>query len=228
VFKRLIEAFVRKSKNKDFRFDVALSSSVLAAFLCTKIAGLIRSLKFYHIGRRGKFLFLGRKVCFFNKKNIVLGNNVNLGDFVKLSAMGQGGLELGENVSIGSFSQIVISTSFNNIGQSIKIEDNVGIGEFSYIGGGGGVLIGRDTIVGQYFSMHPENHVYADKSELIRLQGVTRKGIKIGRNCWLGSKVTILDGVSIGDGCVVAAGSVVISSFGDNAVIGGVPAKVLR
>jgi acetyltransferase-like isoleucine patch superfamily enzyme len=87
--------------------------------------------------------------------------------------------------------------------------------------------IGDDCIIGQYFSCHPENHYFSDVDQLIRHQGVHRKGIEIGKNCWIGSKVTILDGVTIGDGCVVAAGAVVHQSFPSNVVIGGVPAKVL-
>ena len=77
---------------------------------------------------------------------------------------------------------------------------------------------------------HDEKFVYnfADINTPIRLQGVTRKGIKIGNNCWIGSKVTILDGVEIGDGCVIAAGAVVQTSFPPNSVIGGVPARILK
>lgn len=62
----------------------------------------------------------------------------------------------------------------------------------------------------------------------IRKQGVNRKGIKIGSNCWIGAKVTILDGTIIGNGCIVAAGAVVRGQFPDNCVIGGVPAKILK
>ena len=51
---------------------------------------------------------------------------------------------------------------------------------------------------------------------------------RTGSNCWIGSKVTFLDGVKIGQGCVVAAGSVVTKSFPDFSVIGGVPAKMLK
>jgi acetyltransferase-like isoleucine patch superfamily enzyme len=170
----------------------------------------------------------GRGVRFFNTPNISWGRYLKLGDHVQLHAMGKRKLQLGENVGIGSFSRIVISTSLNQVGEHISIGNNVGIGEFAYLGGGGGLSIGNDCIIGQYFSCHPENHVYADLDCLIRRQGVTRKGIVIGNNCWIGSKVTILDGVTIGKGCVIAAGSVVNKSFPDNSVIGGVPARLLR
>ena len=63
---------------------------------------------------------------------------------------------------------------------------------------------------------------------MIRLQGTERKGITIGRNCWIGAKVTILDGVTIGENCVIAAGAVVTKSMPANAVIGGMPARVIR
>ena len=142
--------------------------------------------------------------------------------------MSKAPVELGNNVRVGAFSQVVASTSFNQIGEFIRIGNNVGIGEFAYLGGGGGLEIGDDCIIGQYFSCHPENHNYAKPDELIRHQGVERKGIKIGKNCWIGSKVTILDGVTIGDNCVIAAGAVVTKSMPSNSVIGGVPARVLR
>ena len=129
---------------------------------------------------------------------------------------------------IGAFSRLVVGTSFTNLGKYIKIGNNVGIGEFAYLGGGGGLEIGDDCIIGQYLSCHPENHNFNNPKVLIRLQGVTRKGIKIGKNCWIGAKVTILDGVEIGNNCVIAAGAVVRSSMPSHTVIGGVPARILK
>ena len=75
---------------------------------------------------------------------------------------------------------------------------------------------------------HAENHNYADKNKLIKEQGVTHKGIKIGNNCWIGSGAVFLDGVEIGDGCVVAANAVVTKKFASNSIIGGVPAKLIK
>jgi acetyltransferase-like isoleucine patch superfamily enzyme len=120
------------------------------------------------------------------------------------------------------------STTLYDLGSHITIGNNVGIGEFAYLGGAGGLDIGDDCIVGQYFSCHPENHVFSDTSMPIRLQGITRKGIRIGKNCWIGAKVTILDGVTIGDNCVIAAGAVVTRQMPADSVIGGVPARVLK
>ena len=81
---------------------------------------------------------------------------------------------------------------------------------------------------GNYVSVHPENHNYSSLHVPIRDQGVTGKGIVIGANCWIGAKVTILDGTRLGNGCVVAAGAVVKGEFPDNCIIGGVPAKVIK
>ena len=228
MLKKIIENYVRKTKNSTFSFDENISSSVIFSFTFKKMIALLKSIKILSITKGKKKVFLGKSVEFFNKKNIVIGNNVNIGNFVKLYALGREALTIGNNVNIGSFSQIVISTTFNDLGKYIKIGNNVGIGEFSYLGGAGGLEIGNDTIIGQYFSAHPENHNYEDKGLLIREQGVNRKGIKIGSNCWIGSKVTILDGVTIGDNCIVAAGAVVTQSFRENVLIGGVPAKILK
>lgn len=52
--------------------------------------------------------------------------------------------------------------------------------------------------------------------------------IKIGKNCWLGANAVILPGVEIGDNTIVGAGSVVTKSFGNNKVIAGIPAKIIK
>ena len=228
MLKNFLENYVQKTKNKAFVFDPNISSTLIFSFTLKKVITLLRSIKVLTITKGKRRVFLGRSVELFNKKNIILGNNVNIGDAVKLWALGKEPLNIGNNVNIGSFSQVVISTTFYDLGKFIKIGNNVGIGEFSYLGGAGGLEIGNDTIIGQYFSAHPENHNYDDSSQLIREQGVTREGIKIGSNCWIGSKVTILDGVTIGDNCIIAAGAVVTKSFPNNVLIGGVPAKIIK
>ncbi len=224
----IIENFVRKNKNPNFTLDQNISILLIIHLVLTKLVGAIRGLPLSMLGVSKRGLILGKSISFFNVMNMELGRNVNVGRFSKLSALGSGKLILGDNVTIGDYSSIVISTTFSDIGKYIRIGDNVGIGEYAYIGGAGGTEIGKDTIVGQYFSIHPENHNFESTTELIRFQGVSRLGVIIGSNCWLGSKVTVLDGVTIGDNCIVAAGSVVTKSFDANTVIGGVPAKILK
>ena len=227
MIRNLILKILRK-KNPDFTLDSAVTSGVLLSLCWQKTSCFIRSFKLLFFGKIPKYLFLGRGVRFFNIANMRFGKFVQLEDQVYLNALGNGPLELGNNVKIGAFSRLIISTSFNEIGRFIKIGDNVGLGEFAYLGGAGGLEIGADCIIGQYLSCHPENHHFEDTSRLIRHQGVKRKGIKIGKNCWIGAKVTILDGVVIGDNCVIAAGAVVTKSMPSNIVIGGVPARQIK
>jgi acetyltransferase-like isoleucine patch superfamily enzyme len=225
--KRILELLIKK-RNPDFKFDPHMSNTMLIGFMILQIKSLVRGMKVILHFRNPRKMLLGKSVDFLNISNIHWGQYLKIGDFALISAMGKKGIHFGNNVGIGAYSRVVISTSLNNIGEHIKIGNNVGIGEFAYLGGAGGLDIGDDCIVGQYFSCHPENHNYLEIDKPIRLQGVNRKGIKIGKNCWIGSKVTILDGVKIGDGCIIAAGAVVNKSFPENSIIGGVPAKVLK
>ncbi len=225
--KRLLEKLVQQ-RNPAFKMDEHVTTYVLMQFAWQQLWAEMRGAMLLLYGRNPQWMLRGRAVRFFNLPNIKWGRMLKLGDYVYLSALGKNGIALGHHVSIGSFSRLVVSTSLNHVGEHIVLGNNVGIGEYAYLGGGGGLHIGDDCIVGQYFSCHPENHVQENLEVPIRLQGVTRKGIVIGNNCWIGSKVTILDGVQIGSGCVIAAGAVVTKSFPDNMVIGGVPAKIIR
>jgi len=228
MIKNLIEKYIKKNKNNSFSFDPVISNTLIFSLLFSKSISFLRGLRFLPTNQKLNMIFVGKKLRLLNKSKIYVGNNVNIGEYVTLSALGREGIKINDNVSIGSFSQLIISTSYNNIGSYIVLGKNVGFGEFSYLGGAGGLEIGDDTIIGQYFSAHPENHNFKKNDKPIRLQGVTRKGIKIGKNCWIGSKVTILDGVNIGKNSVIASGAVVNKSFGDNVVIGGVPAKIIK
>ncbi len=217
-----------KLRNPDFKFDDSITTITLIQFIWVQLIAMLRGVCVVFYLKKPRGLMLGKSVTFFNPSKIHWGRFLRLGNQVAVSALSKNGILFGNNVSIGAFSRIIVSTSLNNPGDRIIIGDNVGIGEFAYLGGGGGLEIGDECIVGQYFSCHPENHNCDDLTISIRHQGVTRKGIRIGSNCWIGSKVTVLDGVQIGSGCVIAAGSVVTKSFPENSIIGGVPAKILK
>jgi len=215
-------------RNPQFQFDLALNNTALVQFIWNQFWNMMRGFRFFAYLKKPKGALLGRNVIFFNVSKIHFGKFLKLGNNVYISALAKQGIFFGNNVSLGAYSRVIVSTSLNDIGEFIKIGNNVGIGEFAYLGGAGGLEIGNDCIVGQYLSCHPENHNYQDITAVIRNQGVNRKGIKIGKNCWIGSKVTILDGVEIGDGSIIAAGAVITTSFPANSIIGGVPAKLLK
>ena len=228
MLKTLVTKIIRSRKNSTFSFDPEVDFFMLFSLISQRVIARARSLKLLLFFQWHSALFLGRGVKMIFLRKIRIGRMVVLGDFVYLSGLGREGLHLGDRVNIGDFSRIVVSTSFNNIGQGISIGNDVAIGEYSYIGGAGGVTIGDGCIIGQYFSVHPENHIYSNVTTNIRLQGVERKGVSIGSDCWIGSKVTIVDGAQVGRGTVIAAGAVVRGRFPDNVVIAGVPARVIK
>ena len=225
--KKLLEQVIRL-RNPKFKLNSELGNTTLMKFVFSIIIDMIRGLKVAIYIKNPKFAMFKSNVRIFNISNINWGQYLKIGQGVYLSALTNKSISLGNNVSIGAFSRIVVSTTLNNLAGYIKIGNNVGLGEFAYLGGAAGLEIQNDCIIGQYFSCHPENHNYTNLEIPIRLQGVSHQGIKIENNCWIGSKVTILDGVTIGSGCVIAAGSVVTKSFPANCVIAGVPAKLIK
>lgn len=159
--------------------------------------------------------------------------------------MSPGRFTAGDNVTIGDFSYINSQTERGvKIGNNCSIDRNLWLhcgdtgfflmGDFSYIGcnavigaGGGGIQIGRNVLIGQGVSIHAENHNFKSAGQLIRLQGISYRGIVIGDDVWIGSQVVILDGVTIESGAVVGAGSVVTKSVPAYSVVVGIPAKVV-
>lgn len=228
MIKNIVQNTVRKCKNKSFQFDPCVSNYMLYSLAFKMLWSLVRSYKLLIHLRFPKFLFLGRSVSFYNLPRISLGKWIVLEDYVFVSALGKGQLKIGDGSKIGAYSRLIISTSFNNLGEYIHLGEQVGIGEFSRLGGSGGLSIGNYTIIGQYFSAHPENHVFESGAELIKEQGTQRGAISIGNNCWIGAKVTVLAGVDIGDNCIIGAGSIVTKDIPANSLAVGSPAKVIK
>ncbi|MCH1931715.1 acyltransferase [Shewanella sp. A25] len=223
MLRKLIEKFISYIKKREFKFNDGISDGDIFSVVSSNIIPLLRGyIKF------GAFISIGQNVRLVSKSNINLSRGISIGNYITLDGLGINGISIGEASSVGSFSLIKVSGSYAELGKGIQIGCNVGIGDFAHIGGAGGVVIGDDTIIGAYFSVHPENHNFDDLDKPIRSQGVNHQGITIGSNCWIGAKVTILDGSKVGNGCVIAAGAVVRGEFPDNCIIGGVPAKILK
>lgn len=209
-------------KGREISIDSGVGSIEILSIALYKLVALVRGLV-----KTRKVVFLGPRVTVRFTKLFHPKRGVEIGAGSIINCLGRGGLRIGQGSKIGAYSWVSVSGSLSDLGLGISIGNNVAIGEFAHLGGAGGLEIGDDTITGCFLSIHPENHRVGAGSDVIRLQGVTRLGVLIGRNCWIGAKATFLDGSSIGSGCVVAAGSVVNKKFGDNLIIAGVPAKVV-
>lgn len=226
--KKLIE-YVIRIRNPKFNFDESIRFLDVMSIAYQKLMGSLRSLKLLLFLRLPGMIFLGRGVQFYGVGNINWGKWVQIGDYTILSAYSKNSkLIIGNNVSLGGVSRYIVTSSFRDPGRHIIIGNSVGIGDYCHIGGGGGVEIGDNCIIGSYFSCHPSNHNFENSDILIKDQGLNKRGIKVGQNCWIGAKVTILDGVEVGDNCVLAAGSVLNKSVPSNSVVVGVPARVIR
>jgi acetyltransferase-like isoleucine patch superfamily enzyme len=229
MLKHFLQTLIRKHKNSNFAFDSAVTNGDLYELALDKSKCLLRGIIYMLLQFKCPLIiFMGKGVRFSCARKINLGAWITLDDSVYLCGLGRNGLSIGVCTKIGAFSRLVVSSSFNNLGEHISVGSNVAIGEFSRIGGSGGVIIGNNTIIGQYFSAHPENHIITDTSKLIKDQGTVRMPITVGSNCWIGSKVTLLAGTTIGDNCVIGAGSVVTKDIPTNSIAVGCPAKVIK
>ncbi len=81
------------------------------------------------------------------------------------------------------------------------------------------IVIGNDCIFGENVKIYDHNHVFNIKDKKIKDQGYSIGCIAIGNNCWIGSNVIILKGVSIGDNVVIAAGSIINRDIPSNTVV---------
>ena len=81
------------------------------------------------------------------------------------------------------------------------------------------IVIGDGTIFGENVKIYDHNHKYSSPDILIKHQGYTTAPVHIGNNCWIGSNVIILKGVTIGDHCVIGAGCVIFKDVLDNTVV---------
>lgn len=112
----------------------------------------------------------------------------------------------------------------------IEIGDHVGLNTNVHINANdrGEIVIGTGVLFGPNCVIRASNHIYDDPQIPIRLQGHTGGRIVIEDDVWVGANVTVIGGVRVGAGAVLAAGAVVTQDVGPGDVVGGVPAKLIR
>lgn len=226
---KIVVFFVSKfRKDKNYKLNSSYNSIELFLILFYRGLQVIRGVRLKFFLKSKGIIFCGRSVIIEHGYKIVANSSLILEDNVQINALSIDGISFGRNVSVGKGTIIICTGVINNKGCGLKVGDYTGIGAQSFLSCQGGINIGSDVIIGPGLKMFSENHNYLSDELPIRLQGENRKGIIIGNNCWFGSNVTVLDGVKVGDGCVIAAGSLLTKSIPPNSIVAGIPAKVIK
>jgi acetyltransferase-like isoleucine patch superfamily enzyme len=167
--------------------------------LLRRAAYVVRMIEFLLFhGRARGVVALGRGIVYAPGMSVILGSRVWIGSYAVFQ--GEGQITVGDSTYIGSHA------SLNCIER---------------------ISIGRHCMLANFVSIVDNNHGSASTESFAR-QAMTSAPVTIGDDCWIGEKASLLEGVSVGDGSIVAAGAVVVEDVAARTVVGGVPARILR
>jgi len=211
--------------------DLSLGKLLLCELLTTLLGwmpgalGLFLRSKLYPLmfANIGKKVVFGRDITIRHPHKIEIGANVTFDDNSVIDAKGDGneGIRIGDNVYIGRNSIVYCKGGDISLGESVNISSNCQLFSSNKLEIGNGTIIGAFTYIlsgGEYD--HTDSTPFAEQS------GMCTKGpLVIGKNCWLGARVTVLDGVTVGRHCIMAAGAVVNKDVDADTIVAGVPAK---
>ena len=174
------------------------------------------------LGAAGPGCFVEQDVRLLVPRRIFLGHRVMIGEGCFLDAnTPQGRIELQDDVWLSRGSLIIAGRG------------EVIVGPVTYVGhsclmyGNAGIRIGRDVLLANGVQLICGNHTFARRDVPIRAQPTEGKPIVIEDDVWLGASAIVLGGVTIGQGSVVGAGSVVTRSLPPYSIARGVPAQVV-
>lgn len=120
----------------------------------------------------------------------------------------------------------VVQPFMCDYGTNIQLKDNVFINSYCYFMDCGKIMIGHHAFIGPYCGFYTASHSL-DITE--RNKGLENAlPIIVEDNVWLGANVSVLQGVTIGQGSVIAAGSVVNKDIPPHVIAGGIPCKVIK
>jgi len=192
--------------------------------------GLFLRKKFYPaiLSKVGKNVIFGRHVSIRHGSKIVLGDNIIIDDNVLLDAKG----ESNSGISIASNTIISRNCVLSCKGGDINFGANgtLGINSLIHAVEGSNVSIGDDVVIGAYSYFIGGGGYHSEERDVpFKQQGaLCRGGVRVDDNVWIGSHVQLLDGVSVGTGCIIGAGAVVTQRIDKYTVSGGVPAKTIK
>jgi acetyltransferase-like isoleucine patch superfamily enzyme len=136
---------------------------------------------------------------------------------------------VGDNVHICEHSWLNATDDSGNGRPTLRIGDGTYIGRFAHINAWRNVTIGRNVLIADRVFISDCEHNYSDTNRPIRLQGDSFVGaVTLEDGCWIGIGAVILPGVTVGRNAVVGANAVVTKNVPDCAVVGGIPARLIK
>jgi acetyltransferase-like isoleucine patch superfamily enzyme len=189
----------------------------LGLFLRSKLYPLL-------LGECGRNVFFGANITLRHPHKIRIGHDVVIDDGCVLDAKGSTnrGITIGNGVFLGR------QTSINTKDGDIVLEDGVNLGAFCMVFSASQVRCGMNTLIAAYTYLVGGGHDMTNTDAAIIDQERPSAGITIGPNGWIGTGVSILDGVTLGHDVVIGANSVVTKDVDDFAVAAGSPAVIRR
>lgn len=153
-------------------------------------------------GKFGKKSYIGKPTFIEGCRHIYIGERTRIFPGIRLQALGDGSIEIGDNVAIGQYAHIVA------MDQKLSI--------------------GSDCAISQYSIILNVDHVISDIEHSVMDSGHVVKETKIGDGCFIGHGAVICAGTVLGKHCIVGANAVVKGHYPDYCILAGVPAKVIK
>jgi len=151
--------------------------------------------------RLEKISYIGRNVKVITKNNgrIICEGKIRLDSYAELESLGE--ITLGNHFVLNSYSRVVAYEK---------------------------ICIGENVVIARFVSILDHDHAFNKEKGTFEFKGYNTAPIRIGNNVWVGDKVSILKGVTIGDNVIIGANAVVSTDIPSNVIVGGIPAKVLK
>lgn len=139
-------------------------------------------------------------------------------------------IHLGSSVYIGAYGRLQVfgvyaGYTYNG---AIRVGDRTRVEPFSHIGSAYDIRIGADVTIASRVTILDHDHGTAISGQSVLDQHLVGAPISVGNYCWIGEGAFIGKGVNLGENCIVGANAVVTRSFPPGAVVGGVPARLIR
>ncbi len=157
------------------------------------------------------------------------GRNIYIGPQMTINKIKH--LHIGKGFSVGRNSRFLFIEKYHGgeYSPGVRFGNNITIGNRFSLLSGAPIIVEDNCLIASDVLITSENHgTNPETSDSYAMTPLTCAPVKIGKGCWLGEKVMVMPGVTLGDRCIAAAGAVITKSFPSGSMVGGIPAKLIK